>query len=102
MSKTFVADAVGPPRRRFWIYHSGIVGQPEQGWCFVYDDHDDEHGWRTGWDTFEVYFYEILRYPPEYAKGPLTWRDEETGETVDLPAMQAQFDGFPSPDRTAC
>jgi hypothetical protein len=63
MGKTFTAEAFGPPRRRFLIYHCPIVGQPDNGWKFVCENYDADAGWRLGNDFFEIYFWEILRYP---------------------------------------
>ncbi len=91
---TFVADDEGPPLRRLYLARDEEGGPPGsvRGWAFIYDEWR-EGEWRPGWDTWERWFFEILRYPELYASGPLVWRLEEDGREVDLAFLQPLFDG---------
>jgi hypothetical protein len=91
----FVAEDDGPPKRRFWI-----VRDPEnrrndtvRGWAFTDDEVSSDGSWKVGWDTWEEWFFEILRYPPAHSSRPMVWRRESDGETVDLAALQVRYDG---------
>jgi hypothetical protein len=64
-----------------------------RGWSFAYDEMGEDGQWKPGWDTWEEWFFEILRYPAEYALAPLVWRRGDTGELVDLATLQPRFDG---------
>jgi hypothetical protein len=94
---TFVAEQIGPPRRRYWIARDPdpADGPPNsvRGWAFIYDELGPDGQWTPGWDTWEESFCEILRYPPEYATEPLLWRRESTGDAVDLTSLKSRYDG---------
>jgi hypothetical protein len=92
---TFVAEHVGPPRRRYWIARDppATANDQTRGWSFVYDEMQPDGTWAPRFDTREEWFFEILRYPPEYAQGPLTWRRLSDNEAVDLSALQRRYDG---------
>lgn len=91
---SFIADAPGPPRRRFYIYRDPADGAPGsvRGWCFVVDEYDASGEPQPLRDSWEETFTEIMRYPSLYADGELVWRREDTGETVDLAAAQVGSD----------
>jgi hypothetical protein len=92
---TFVAEENGPPKRRFWIARDPKgQGGPNvvRGWCFVYDQFDNGE-WMPGGDTWEEWFFEILRYPQEYAHAALIWRRQSNNEVVDLASLQPLYDG---------
>lgn len=95
MDDIFVAEQVGPPRRRFWISRNPPPASNTYvgGWVFIYDEMDAHGEWRPGWDTWEEWCFEILRYPLVHAVEPLVWRREATGEIVDMAAIQLHFDG---------
>jgi hypothetical protein len=92
---TFVAEQLGPPHRRYWIVRDPPVTSNTQtrGWAFVYDEMDSDGQWQPGWDTWEEWFFEILRYPEEHSSEALAWRRKASGEVVDLPSLQSCFDG---------
>jgi hypothetical protein len=96
-SEVFVAELDGPPRRRLWIARDAPVSAAGQtrGWSFIVDELLASGEWLPLRDTWEEWFFEILRYPPEYAGAALVWRREATGETVDMKALQPIFDGKP-------
>jgi hypothetical protein len=84
---SFVAESGGPPRRRLYIWSERSAHNDERsfsGWCFAYDDMDDAGEWKPGWDSWEETYERILLYPPEYAPRDITWRDEESGEVVNI------------------
>lgn len=91
----FVAEHEGPPRRRFWIARDGPAGSSTQvqGWAFIFDEKGPDGEWRVGWHTWERWFFEIMRYPPEYAPHPLVWRRESDGQIVALELLQPIYDG---------
>jgi len=91
----FVAHDEGPPKRSFWICRDPEHGPRDavRGWSFVYDEATGDGNWEPGWDTWEQWFFEILRYPPEYAAHSLVWRREGDGQVVDLQALQPLYDG---------
>lgn len=98
----FVAEQAGPPRRRYWIVRDGPATSNVQtrGWAFIYDEMGDDD-WQPGWDTWEEFFFEILRYPPEYSTEALVWRNHATADIVDLALLQPHFDGkLAGPDQT--
>jgi hypothetical protein len=92
---TFVADQIGPPRRRFWISRNPPTTSNAyvSGWVFAFDEMGADGNWKPGWDTWEEFCFEILRYPAVHAAEPLTWRRESTGEVVDLAVLQPFYDG---------
>jgi hypothetical protein len=71
---------------RFWI-----AGEPTDGWAFIVDK-NAKGEWQPFFDTWERWFFEVMRYLPEYGAGDLVWRCERTGETVDLMEHQAEAD----------
>lgn len=78
---SFSAEAVGPPRRRLQIY-----GEPGN-WMFVRNDIDADDAVFTGWDVWEDSFTAILRYPTDHAPRDVVWRDDRSGEVVDIYAL---------------
>lgn len=87
----FTAEQVGPPKRRFWIY--GKPSPSTEGWTFVVDNEADGE-WCPGFDSWERWFFEVLRYPPAHALADLVWHSESTGEAVDLAQYQIEADGI--------
>ena len=89
----FISEQAGPPRRRFFIVGEGPVTNNTEvsGWAFIVDETDEAGEWQPSRDTWEEFFFEILRYPPEY--GPLVWREQATGKVVDINALQPFYDG---------
>lgn len=86
----FIAEQVGPPHRHFYI--SPENSDPEaypRWWRFVCEDEGVNEPVRS---TVEAWFFEILRYPPEYASEPLIWRREFNGQVVSLEELQVAFD----------
>ena len=61
-----------PPRRQNAV----------RGWPFIYDEATADGKWGVGWDLWEEWFFEIMRYPPEYSR-PLV-AAESTSEVVTL------------------
>ncbi|MDP2117424.1 MAG: hypothetical protein Q8J71_08515 [Brevundimonas sp.] len=57
-------------------------------------DYEDNGEWVPGFDSWERWFFEVLRYPPVYALPDLVWRSESTGEAVDLAQYQIEADGI--------
>jgi hypothetical protein len=98
LNEVFEAEDVGPPRRRFWICRDPICDSPSsvRGWSFIYDEQDGVGEWQVGWDTWEEWFFEILRYPAEYSSHTLVWRREGAAEIIDLGALQPHYDGKPA------
>lgn len=92
---TFVADEATAGRRRFWIGSDPLEGPTSgvRGWSFIVEEAGPDGQWLPIWDTWEEWFFEIIRYPAEYARGELTWRRESTGEVVDLCSLQPVYDG---------
>lgn len=100
---TFSAEQIGPPQRRYWIARdpSKSSNVEVRGWAFIYEEMGPDGEWRPGWDAWEEWFFEILRYPSEYAAGPLVWRREADDRVVDLATLQPRYDGKPvSSDET--
>ena len=84
---SFVAESEGPPRRRLYIWSERSAQDDERsfiGWSFAYDDMDGDDTWKPGWDAWEETYERILLYPPEYAPRDIAWRDEESGQVVDI------------------
>ena len=92
---TFIAEDDGPPGRRFWIYRDPCDGRNDtvRGWNFVFAEVGPDGAWQVGWDTWEQWFFEILRYPTEYASKHTVWRRESSGEVVNLQDFQPFYDG---------
>jgi hypothetical protein len=86
-----------PDRRGYiaWQPYVFLDGQPVE----------PRHGWRvvleTGEaqllrDTWEEFFFEVLRYPPEFDVPLIGWRQAWDDEVVDLEALQPFIDGKPA------
>jgi hypothetical protein len=89
----FVATDEGPPKRRFWIPRDAEAGPKGsiRGWVFNFDEWRDGD-WQMGWDTWERWFCEIIRYPSDYASRDLEWRRFADGTVVNLDALQQDYD----------
>jgi uncharacterized protein (DUF433 family) len=86
----FVAESEGPPRRRLYIWSERSALDDERtfiGWSFAYDDMDDDGAWKPGWDSWEESYERILLYPPESAPRDIIWRNEKSGQVVDIYAL---------------
>ena len=75
---SFSAETSGPPRKRLHIY-----GGPGN-WMFVRDDIDADETAPAGWDVWEESFSAIIRYPVDHAPRNIVWRDDRSGEIVDI------------------
>lgn len=91
----FVAEDNGPPRRRYWISRDPETGRNDtvRGWSFAFDEAGSDGAWGVGLDSWEEWFFEILRYPLEYTSMPMVWRRKSDGEVVDLETLQFRYDG---------
>jgi hypothetical protein len=88
-SKTYTAEWIGPPHRKYYLWRDAVAtdGEPSvPGWHFQYSMIDDGIE-LPGWDVWEPTLGEILRYPPEYGPRNLVWRDESSGDVVDIFAL---------------
>jgi len=86
----FRAESKGPPRRQLYVWSERSAQDDERsfnGWCFAYDEMDDSGVWKPGRDSWEETYKGILLYPPEYAPHDVLWRDEDTGQVVDIYAL---------------
>lgn len=54
---------------------------------FSYDDLNADGVEQPGWDTWEETWDRILLYPNQYAPASIVWRDEKSGEVVDIYAL---------------
>ncbi|WP_339915772.1 hypothetical protein [uncultured Brevundimonas sp.] len=75
---SFVADHPGPPARRLRLW-----SEPP-GWMFAYTETVAGGEERLGGDYWDETFRAIIRYPDDYAPRGVIWRDERTGEIVDI------------------
>jgi hypothetical protein len=91
----FVAEGEGPPERRFWITRDPYDGRNDtvRGWSFGFAELSSEGVWNPGFDTWEEWFFEILRYPPVHCSEELIWRRNDDGSVVDLQLLQRAYDG---------
>ncbi len=86
----FSAEDLGPPHRKFWIWHDPPRDRLWQGandirgWGFAVDEYDANGRVRPFIDTWEMTFEEIVRYPELYGPKGMVWRSEATGEVVDI------------------
>ncbi|MEM1390892.1 MAG: hypothetical protein AAGG45_07405 [Pseudomonadota bacterium] len=52
----YISDQRIGPRRRYWIYHTGIAepaGMENNGWAFVVDELDESGEWQPVRDAWE-------------------------------------------------
>ncbi|MBX9460333.1 MAG: DUF433 domain-containing protein [Brevundimonas sp.] len=75
---SFSAEISGPPRKRLHIY-----GEPGN-WMFVREDIDANETGSAGWDVWEESFSAIIRYPLDQAHREVVWRNDRSGEIVDI------------------
>ena len=90
----FVAET---NKHRFSISHDGIeksaFGRADWlGWQFVAEEKEQAGAKRCVGDAWSTTFLEILRYPQAIDPGPLDWRWADTGEQVQLNALQPMLD----------
>lgn len=74
----FTAEADGPPRRRLYIW-----SQPP-GWMFAWDEVAVDGSTGPGGDYWDETWERILLYPETYAAKNVVWRDERSGDVVDI------------------
>lgn len=79
---SFSADVTGHPKKRLHIY--GAPGN----WMFVRNDVDGDKSEFTGWDVWEASFEAIIRYPAEHGPLDIIWRDDRSGDIVDLHSLR--------------
>ena len=84
------------------------------GWEFIIERVTAAGQNLAEWDAWEESMLEILRYPEDYSDEPIIWRSSNTGEEVDLRALQPAFDAsmrfanavktevFPDENRRLC
>ena len=85
--RSFIAEWEGPPRRRLELRCEQSAPENERqfrGWLFQVWEIDEAGEGRPGWDNWEESLQEILLYPQEHAPRDITWRDETSGEIVDI------------------
>lgn len=73
-----MADHPGPPARRLRLWFE------PPGWMFAYTETVAGGEERLGGDYWDETFRAIIRYPDDYAPRGVIWRDERTGEIVDI------------------
>lgn len=87
--RSFVADWLGPPRRRFYLWQDPPIPNDapkyiRSGWGFAVSQFDTEGREQPFLDFWEETYREILMYPPEYAPREIEWHDEFSGKVVDI------------------
>jgi uncharacterized protein (DUF433 family) len=82
---SFVAESEGPPRRSLQIWSS------PPGWMFQWKDVVPDLGARPGFDTWEETWDRVLLYPEQYAPKAIVWRDERSGEVVDIYSIKPEL-----------
>jgi hypothetical protein len=87
----FVGHASGAPRRRIFIYSEPLLDRPDLGWMIVVEEIGPSGAGQCIFDTFELTFSNILRYPEDWATGPITWVREDTGEPVDIEDFRSEL-----------
>ncbi|OJU10201.1 MAG: hypothetical protein BGN86_14850 [Caulobacterales bacterium 68-7] len=90
----FIADDNGPPTRRYYISRDppATSNREVRGWAMICEVIGPNGKWEPDWDTWEQWFFELLRYLPE-PPPTLVWRRQANGEVVELPALQTHYDG---------
>jgi len=83
---SYVAEQFGPPHRHFYIYpeNSDPDAYP-RWWRFVCEEEGAKEPVRS---TVEAWFFEILRYPAEFAAEPLIWRRKSDEQVASLEELQ--------------
>jgi hypothetical protein len=91
----FVADDIGPTTRRLWIARDPppTDNVSVRGWAFACEELDESGTWQPVYDSWERWFFEILRYPPEYSSQILNWRRRSDNQSVELTQLQVLYDG---------
>jgi hypothetical protein len=97
MPRHFVAEVSSPERRRLSLAHTGIdrssYGSLKWlGWEFIIERVTAAGQDLAEWHVWEESMLEILRYPEDYSDGPIIWRSSDTGDEVNLRALQPAFD----------
>lgn len=81
-----------PKKRKMIIYrdppsHSNSI---IRGWNFIVQD-EENGNWIRNWDTWQMTFLEISKYPDDYSIGKLNWTDD-FGDTVYLEDLKKEFE----------
>ena len=79
---SFSAEVTGRLGKKLHIY-----GEPGN-WMFVRNDTDSEGSELTGWDVWEPSFEAITRYPADHGPADITWRDDRSGDIVDIHSLK--------------
>ena len=74
-----------------FIYREPVLDQPDLGWMIVVEEIGPNGEGKCIFDTFELTFSDILRYPVDWATGPITWVRKDTGEPVDLEDFRSEL-----------
>src|SRR6478672_9552880 len=86
----------GPPPRQGYIswapadFVNGRPVVPKHGWRLVLQRDGEREPIRSTWEWF---FFEILRYPPDFGFPLSGWRQAWDGKIVDLEVLQPFIDG---------
>lgn len=87
----FLAHADGPPKLRLYLYRDDDFeyrGRKMPGPWHIVVDRMVGNDWEPQVDYVEEEFMNIREYPSRYAPDDIVWRDEATGEIVNLDAME--------------
>jgi len=89
MEEYYVAEYSGPPLRRLHIHEDKNGPYKEasnyrSGWEFVVEEANEKGEMQPLWDTWEEHYYEIIRYPEDYAPKGVIWKRNGTEEVVDI------------------
>jgi hypothetical protein len=96
LERTYSIELEGPPRRLGWISWDPVIREdgrsipPKHGWRLLLEEVGVAEPLRSAWEEF---FFEILRYPPEFGFPLKNWRQDWDGAVVDLEALQPLIDG---------
>jgi uncharacterized protein (DUF433 family) len=83
----FVADWAGPPRRKICVSRASQKGLTPELWQIAADEFDADGAAFPLPDALDEGFAQILRYIPRYAPHDLVWRDEATGNVVEIHSL---------------
>jgi uncharacterized protein (DUF433 family) len=81
----YVAESVGPPRRRLRIW-----SEAAKSWMFAVDEISPDGDVRCVYDTWEDSWDRIILYPEVHAPKSIVWRDDRSGDLIDIYAIKPE------------
>jgi uncharacterized protein (DUF433 family) len=88
----YVAEWAGPPRRKLYMWRDDPVAcaPGASGWHLIVNEFDNDGTELTAYNMWEETFAAISLHPHDYVPHGTVWRDERSGEVIDIDSLNPE------------